>query len=49
MEQMQEKSGMMNPYISLAIQTLVSGVIMYLVMFVMIDGLSSFYNNLNMV
>ncbi|WP_230206848.1 DUF305 domain-containing protein [Novosphingobium sp. Gsoil 351] len=49
MEQMQEKSGMMNPYTSLAIQTLVSGVIMYLVMFVMIDGLSSFYNNLNMV
>ncbi|QGN56236.1 DUF305 domain-containing protein [Novosphingobium sp. Gsoil 351] len=39
----------MNPYTSLAIQTLVSGVIMYLVMFVMIDGLSSFYNNLNMV
>ena len=49
MEQMQEKSGMMNPYTSLAIQTLVSAVIMYLVMFVMIDGLSSFYNNLNMV
>lgn len=49
MEQMQGKSGMMNPYTSLAIQTLVSGVIMYLVMFVMIDGLSSFYNNLNMV
>lgn len=49
MAQMQENSGMMNPYTSLAVQTLVSGVIMYLVMFVMIDGLSSFYNNLNMV
>jgi len=36
-------------YRSLALQTIVSGVIMYLVMFVMIDGLGSFYNNLNMV
>jgi uncharacterized protein (DUF305 family) len=36
-------------YRSLAWQTLVSGVIMYLVMFVMIDRLSSFYNNLNML
>lgn len=36
-------------YGSLALQTLVSGVIMYLVMFVMIDGLDSFYNNLNML
>ena len=36
-------------YRSLAIQTVVSGIIMYLVMFVMIDRLSSFYNNLNMV
>ena len=36
-------------YWSLALQTLVSGVIMYLVMFVMIDGLDSFYNNLNML
>lgn len=48
MEQMQNKAGMMNPYASLAVQTLVSGVIMYLAMFVMIDGLGSFYNNLNM-
>lgn len=39
---------MKNSYLSLAIQTLVSGVIMYLVMFVMIDRLDSFYNNLNM-
>ena len=39
---------MKNPYASLALQTVVSGIIMYLVMFVMIDGLSSFYNNLNM-
>lgn len=36
-------------YRSLALQTLGSGVIMYLVMFVMIDRLSSFYNNLNML
>ncbi len=35
-------------YRSLAIQTAISGVIMYVVMFVMIDQLSSFYNNLNM-
>ncbi|MCW4463552.1 DUF305 domain-containing protein [Sphingomonas sp. BT-65] len=38
-----------NAYASLALQTLVSGIIMYLVMFVMIDRLSSFYNNLNML
>ena len=40
---------MKNGYVSLAVQTLISGIIMYLVMFVMIDGLDSFYNNLNMV
>ena len=40
---------MKNSYLSLGVQTLVSGVIMYLVMFVMIDGLGSFYNNLNML
>jgi uncharacterized protein (DUF305 family) len=40
---------MANGYLSLAVQTLISGVIMYLVMFVMIDGLDSFYNNLNML
>ncbi|MBN9049412.1 MAG: DUF305 domain-containing protein [Rhizobiales bacterium] len=39
---------MKNAYFSLAVQTLVSGVIMYLVMFVMIDSLDSFFNNLNM-
>ncbi|MCA1197880.1 DUF305 domain-containing protein [Sphingomonas sp. R647] len=39
----------MTPYRSLALQTAISGVIMYLVMFVMIDQLSSFYNNLNML
>lgn len=39
---------MKNPYVNLAVQTIVSGLVMYLVMFVMIDGLSSFYNNLNM-
>ena len=37
-----------HPYRSLALQTAISGIIMYLVMFVMIDRLSSFYNNLNM-
>ena len=40
---------MKNSYVSLAVQTIVSGAIMYLVMFVMIDSLSSFYNNLNMI
>ena len=35
-------------YRSLALQTAISGAIMYVVMFVMIDRLSSFYNNLNM-
>ena len=39
---------MKNSYLSLGVQTLVSGIIMYLVMFVMIDGLDSFYSNLNM-
>ncbi|MBN9555424.1 MAG: DUF305 domain-containing protein [Alphaproteobacteria bacterium] len=40
---------MKGSYKSLLIQTAISGVIMYLVMFVMIDQLSSFYNNLNML
>ncbi len=40
---------MKNAYASLALQTIVAGIIMYLVMFVMIDGLGSFYNNLNML
>ena len=39
---------MKNAYASLAVQTIIGGVIMYLVMFVMIDSLGSFYNNLNM-
>ena len=39
---------MKNAYNSLAVQTIISGVIMYLVMFVMIDQLNSFFNNLNM-
>lgn len=37
-----------NSYISLLVQTMAGGIIMYLVMFVMIDNLGSFYNNLNM-
>lgn len=40
---------MKNAYASLTVQTIVSGIIMYLVMFVMIDGLGSFYNNPNML
>lgn len=36
-------------YGSLAVQTVISGVIMYFVMFVMIDQASSFYHNLNML
>jgi uncharacterized protein (DUF305 family) len=40
---------MKNPYASLALQIVVSGIVMYLVMFVMIDDLGSFYNNLNML
>ena len=39
---------MKNAYASLAVQTVISGIIMYFVMFVMIDSLGSFYNNLNM-
>lgn len=39
---------MKNAYASLAVQTIVSGIIMYFVMFVMIDNFGSFYNNLNM-
>ncbi len=38
-----------NAYVSLGIQTLVGGIIMYLVMYTMIDGLGSFFNNLNML
>lgn len=44
---MEDMKGMKNGYVSLAVQTAISGAIMYLVMFVMIDGLGSFYNNLN--
>lgn len=46
---MEDMNRMKNGYASLAVQTATSGVVMYLVMFVMIDGLGSFYNNLNMV
>ena len=40
---------MKNAYASLGLQTAFSAVIMYLVMFVMIDSLGNFYNNLNML
>lgn len=46
---MEDMKGLKDGYVSLAVQTVVSGVVMYLVMFVMIDGLGSFYNNLNML
>jgi uncharacterized protein (DUF305 family) len=39
----------MSAYRSLAVQTVISGIIMYLVMFTMINSLSNFYNNLNML
>ena len=35
-------------YLNLLGQTVVGGIIMYFVMFTMIDGLSDFFNNLNM-
>ena len=38
----------MNMYWHLAVETTISAVIMYLVMFVMIDNTGSFYNNVNM-
>jgi uncharacterized protein (DUF305 family) len=40
---------MKSHYAGLAINLVVSAVIMYLVMFSMIDGVPDFYNNLNMV
>ncbi len=46
---MEDMKSVKNGYASLALQTAVGGVIMYVVMFVMIDGLGSFYNNLNML
>lgn len=36
------------PYLMLALNLLISAVVMYLVMFAMIDGAAEFYNNLNM-
>lgn len=42
------KSGV-KMYQHLVIESVISAVIMYLVMFVMIDKLGSFYNNINMV
>jgi DUF305 family protein family protein len=38
-----------SPYPMLAINLLISGIIMYFVMFTMIDGLLDFYHNLNML
>ncbi|MAF59916.1 MULTISPECIES: DUF305 domain-containing protein [Sphingomonadales] len=49
MDHSQNAGSKMNGYLSLALQTLIGAVIMYLVMFVMIDSLDSFYNNLNML
>jgi uncharacterized protein (DUF305 family) len=39
---------MSSHYVKLAVNLVLSAVIMYLVMFSMIDGLTEFYNNLNM-
>lgn len=49
MDHSQDAGSKMDGYSNLAVQTLISAVIMYLVMFVMIDNLDSFYNNLNML
>lgn len=38
-----------SPYLSLSLQSVLGGIVMYLVMFVMIDSIGSFYNNLNML
>ncbi|OYX15570.1 MAG: DUF305 domain-containing protein [Rhizobiales bacterium 32-66-8] len=38
-----------SPYVSLLLQSVLGGIVMYLVMFVMIDSIGSFYNNLNML
>lgn len=46
---MENAENMKNAYASLAAQTIISGILMYLVMFVMIDSLGSVYNNLNML
>ena len=47
-QQSDASAGHGRPYGSLAVQSILGGIVMYLVMFVMIDGLGSFYNNLNM-
>lgn len=39
----------MKPYTHLAVTTFINAIIMYLVMYTMIDGLSDFYNNINQV
>lgn len=43
-----QMGGKMNMYGHLALETAISAIIMYLVMFVMIDNTGSFYNNVNM-
>jgi uncharacterized protein (DUF305 family) len=40
---------MHSPYARLALNLVLSAIIMYLVMFAMIDGLAEFYNNINML
>ena len=45
---MQDHSSHRSPYTMLAMNLLLSAVIMYLVMFAMIDTWGEFYNNLNM-
>lgn len=46
---LKETSNDENAYASLSAPTLISGIIIYLVMFVMIDSLGSFLNNFNML
>ena len=41
-------TGRTSAYLMLALNLLISGIVMYLVMFTMIDGPTEFYNNLNM-
>lgn len=40
---------MRNPYLNLSVNLLFSALVMYLVMFAMIDAWADFYNNLNMI
>jgi hypothetical protein len=47
--QAKQRDSSSGAYWSLAVQTIASGIVMYLAMFAMIDSIDSFYNNLNMI